>query len=250
MMNLKKHLAKNKAARGGFTLIELIVVLMILVGLAGMVIPAVTDMVTRTHTSTASGNIGEVANAIARYETQYLQYPNNFDSLMDTAFATGNALDTLDEEIQTGGDHALVEVVLTEPRFESLEHAGITSLGLHAANAGTFDTAVPTPLVEDDVVLGLSPAEQVALGLETTGVANKYVVFGVGSINTAIGKTMTEAPVEFPESGEVNPTTSYRRFLAVFDVSGERAKLVKILGPHGTGLDSHMGEYFEVVADN
>lgn len=249
MMNLKKHLAKNKAARSGFTLIELIVVLMILVGLAGMVIPAVTDMVTRTHTSTASGNIGEVANAIARYETQYLQYPNNFDSLM-TAFDTGNALDTLDEEIQTGGDHALVEVTVTPGILETLEHAGITSLGLHTAGDGTFDAPTPTALAATDVVLGLSPAEQVALGLETTGVANKYVVFGVGSINTAIGKTMTEAPVEFPESGEVNPTTSYRRFLAVFDVSGERAKLVKILGPHGTGLDSHMGEYFEVVADN
>lgn len=251
MMNLKKHLAKNKAARGGFTLIELIVVLMILVGLAGMVIPAVTDMVTRTHTSTASGNIAEVANAIARYETQYLQYPNNFDSLV-TNLTTGEALNTLDGEIQVGGHHELVQVTITDPILESLEHAGITSLIVHSVDDGTFAKRLPVGVQDGDIVLGLSAAEQVALGLEPAlpAVPNKYVVFGVGNSNTAIGKTMTEAPVEFPESGEVNPATSYRRFLAVFDVSGERAKLVKILGPHGTGLDAHMSEYFKVVADN
>jgi prepilin-type N-terminal cleavage/methylation domain-containing protein len=240
MMNLKKHLAKNKAARGGFTLIELIVVLMILVGLAGMVIPAVTDMVTRTHTSTASGNIAEVANAVARYETQYLQYPNNLDSLVSN-LTTPTALDVALATTNAAG----VEIV------ESLEHAGITTVGVHTAGDGTFDPpATLTDLDNTHSLLGLSEDEQEELGLETVGVPNKYVVLGVGNINTAIGKTMTEAPVEFPESGEVNPTTSYRRFLAVFDVSGERAKLVKILGPHGTGLDSHMGEYFEVVADN
>ena len=254
MKAFSRSMSRAKARRG-FTLIELIVVLMILVGLAGMVIPAVTDMVSRTHTSTSSGNIAEVANAIARYETQYLQYPNNFDSLV-TNLATGAALGTLDEEIRAGGDHALTTVALNtvnaagEEIIESLEHAGIISLGVHTTGNGSFDRALPTTLLETHSVLGLSVTEQVANGLETVGVANKYVVFGVGNINTAIGKTMTEAPVEFPEGGQVNPAANYRRFLAVFDVSGERAKLVKILGPHGTGLDAHMSEYFEVVADN
>ena len=65
---MKKFSQPMNRARRGFTLIELIVVLMILVGLAGMVIPAVTDMVQRTHTSTSAGNLHEVANAVARYE--------------------------------------------------------------------------------------------------------------------------------------------------------------------------------------
>ena len=64
----------------GFTLVELIVVLMILAGLAAILIPAVTDMVARTNASTAVSNISEVTNSVQRYETQYLSYPNNLAS--------------------------------------------------------------------------------------------------------------------------------------------------------------------------
>ncbi|MEZ6106265.1 MAG: prepilin-type N-terminal cleavage/methylation domain-containing protein [Pirellulaceae bacterium] len=48
---------RYNAARRGLTLIELVVVLLILVGLAGVVIPAVTNMVGRTHTSSGAANI-------------------------------------------------------------------------------------------------------------------------------------------------------------------------------------------------
>jgi len=249
-MNLKKHLAKNKAARGGFTLIELIVVLMILVGLAGMVIPAVTDMVVRTHTSTASGNIAEVANAVARYEAQYLSYPDQFDSLKVTlASATSDFL-ALSSEIDTGSNTELV--ALTSDHVAALQGAGITTLRTHL---NTGDPTFEPPTVSDtltattDSLIFLTDTGATQLGL-TPAADDTYVLLGVGNAITAIGRTMTEAPVHFPENGAENPAAAYNRFLAVFDVSGERAKLVKVISPHFGALDDHMAEYFEIVDDN
>ncbi len=72
---MKTNLTRSHTSRQAFTLVELIVVLMILVGLAAILIPAITDMVSRTSRSAASSNISEVAGAIQRYEAQYLEYP-------------------------------------------------------------------------------------------------------------------------------------------------------------------------------
>lgn len=239
--------------RRGFTLIELIVVLMILVGLAGILIPAVTSMVGRTHTSTASANIAEIANAIQRYETQYMSYPNNFDSL-ETA-VIGTQLNTLDADLVS----ILAPVTLTTAngRLAALQNAGITSVGLHAEDDGTFVKAAPTTLVTTNVVQGLTAAAQENLGLETptNGVANKYVCLGVGTLCSMNGRTMLEAPVHFPENGTGNPDSVYGRFIAVFQITDsagdalERAKLVGVISPHGDGLDGHLAEYFEIAAE-
>jgi prepilin-type N-terminal cleavage/methylation domain-containing protein len=86
---MKTSFVKHRMNRNAFTLVELIVVLTILVGLAGVLIPAVTDMIARTNRSTSAINISEVAGAIQRYDAQYMTYPNNLDSLM---FDDGTAL--------------------------------------------------------------------------------------------------------------------------------------------------------------
>ena len=234
-------------ARRGFTLIELIVVLMILVGLAGMVIPAVTDMVVRTHAATGSGNLAEVANAVQRYEVQYLDYPNNLDSARNAALDAGADWDQAPAALGT-------EVTLDANTLLALQNAGITSVITHAdaSDSATFNQGAVTALTATSVLLGLSPAQQVAMGLETTGVAGKYVVLGVGSQSELIGKTMTEAPVHFPESGAEDPNTSYQRFFAVFQITDgtdalERARFATVVGPEGSGIGAHMGEYFEAV---
>lgn len=251
MMNLRKHLANNKkAARSGFTLIELIVVLMILVGLAGLVIPAVTDMVVRTHSAAGAGNIAEVSNAVARYEAQYMSYPNNLDSLKNTlAGATVTDFNGLTTELTAN----CTALTLTADHVDALDAAGITTLALHADASATVDatfqaTTPSAALAEDDVLLSITDGvTETSLGLDTAGT---YVLLGVGNRSEAIGRTMTDAPVHFAENGAENPALVYNRFLAVFDVSGERAKLVKVISPHFADLDGHMQEYFEVVNDN
>ncbi|MCG8653720.1 MAG: prepilin-type N-terminal cleavage/methylation domain-containing protein, partial [Pirellulales bacterium] len=126
------NVSNKSDQRHGFTLVELIVVLMILVGLAAVLIPAVTDMVARTNASTSSSNISEVASSVQRFEAQFLSYPNNLDGLMTDL--VGTDLDTL-----TAGLTAVTaDVTLTALTRAPLTAAGITSIGVHTAGDNTF----------------------------------------------------------------------------------------------------------------
>jgi len=234
--------------RVGFTLVELIVVLMILVGLAAILIPAVTDMVARTNASTSSSNIAEVANSIQRYETQYLSYPNDMDSLMTDL--TGTNLDTLSAGIVA----ATEDVTLTALTRAPLTEAGITDVGVHTAGDNTFQAPTSTALTDTTVLKGLTAATQVALGLETAGTSGKYLVFGIGANCDLNGKTSIDAPVYFPENGTLNPDLIYGRFLAVFQITDgtdalNRAKFITIITPTGEGLTTGMSNYFEIATN-
>ena len=240
---------QRKSCRTGFTLVELIVVLMILVGLAAILIPAVTDMVARTNASTSSSNIAEVANSIQRYETQYLSYPNNLDSLMTDLI--GTSLDTLSAGITA----ATTDVTLTAATRVPLTVAGITSVGIHSVGDNTFQQPTATALTDTTVLRGLTATAQETLGIETTGVAGKYIVLGIGALSDLNGKTNIDAPVYFPENGTLNPDAVYGRFLAVFQITDgtdplERAKLSTIITPTGEGLNSGLSNYFDISSNN
>jgi len=74
------------------TLIELTVVLLVLIGLAGLLIPYVGGFVGRTHDTVGSDSIAEVAKAIAGFDVKYQGYPGNLDLLTDSAGATTSYL--------------------------------------------------------------------------------------------------------------------------------------------------------------
>jgi len=236
----------NPRNRKGFTLIELVVVLLILVGLAALIIPAVSGLVGRTTASTSASSIGNVANAIQRYEAQHLTYPDNFDSLKTDLIGTN--LNTLDAAFIT----ATVNVTLTAPNRVPLTAAGITSIGVHAVGDGSYVQATPTALTNTTILRGLSAPTQVSLGLETVGVAGKYIVLGVGAITGMKGRTMMEPPVAFPSDGSINPVTAYRRFMAIFQINDgtvplTRAKLVGVLAPDASSISTELGNYFSLV---
>jgi len=242
---------RNRRIRKGFTLIELIVVLFILVGLAALIIPTVSGMVGRTTSSTSASSIGNVANAIQRYEAQFMQYPDNFD-LLKTSLATGTTLDTLDAAFVL----ATEEVPLSPTIRVPLTAAGITSVGIHTADDGSYVLAVPTALTNAAILRGPTAATQVALGLEKSpGVAGKYVVLGVGSITDMKGKTIIEPPVAFPSDGSINPVLTYRRFMAIFQINDgvtplTRAKLVGVLAPDASSVSTELGNYFKLTQPN
>lgn len=243
---MKTKLSRSPSNRRAFTLIELIVVLTILVGLAGVLIPAVTNMVNRTNRSTSAANISEIAGAVQRYEAIYLEYPNNMDSLMVNL--TGTDLNTLNTSLT-----ALIEdVTLDANTLATLNNSGITTVGVHAADDTTFAAATPTVLTNTTVVKGLTAAHQQTLGLETTGVSGKYIVFGVGAQCELNGKTMVDAPVHFPRDAATNPEVVYSRFLAVFQITDGtdalvRARFSGVIAPDGSGMNSQLGGYYTVT---
>ncbi len=262
---MKTNLVKPLANRHAFTLVELIVVLTILVGLAGVLIPAVTDMISRTNRSTSAINISEVAGAIQRYDAQYMSYPNNFDSLMydesSGGLAGGDDLNTLDASFVA----ASADITLTAGTIATLSTAGITSVGLHAEDDTTFDLPTPTVLAASDVLKGPTTATQQALGLETaaTSLLGKYVFLGVGALCDMNGKTTIDAPVHFPRNAATNPEATYSRFIAIFQITdgvatvtypqGEplsRAKFVGVIAPDGLGLSDELEGYFYIAANN
>lgn len=69
------------ARQGGMTLIELAVVLLVLIGLAGLTLPYVGGFIAKTSTSTGASSNADLYNALAMYQAQTGGYPNNLDLL-------------------------------------------------------------------------------------------------------------------------------------------------------------------------
>jgi Tfp pilus assembly protein PilE len=97
--------------RAGLTLMELVVVLVILVALAGIVVPMMPNLLTNAHDATVTTNISEVNRAVGSYFTINLAYPDQFDSMVDTngamytgaIWAPGNQFSALTFTPVTGG---------------------------------------------------------------------------------------------------------------------------------------------------
>lgn len=66
---------------------ELVVVMVILIALAGLALPLLPSLLTKTHDSVTTTNISEVGKTIEGYFNANLAYPDQFDSLVD---ASGN----------------------------------------------------------------------------------------------------------------------------------------------------------------
>lgn len=74
----------KKARQAGMTLIELTVVLLVLIGLAGLLIPYVSGFVSKTHDSTGTQTVAALNNAIQRHDVEFRGQPENFESLIST----------------------------------------------------------------------------------------------------------------------------------------------------------------------
>lgn len=241
----------ERKARRGFTLIELVVVLLVLAGIAGILVPVFQNMLLRTHGASGASNIAEVTKALQMNLAEYGSYPNRLDSLFDgTDFVEGGF----------GGDVVAGSTLGATERdtvVDALDEAGIDLIvNSPAATADqTFFTGAGTAPLAAGTNWGiLSAAAITELGLQATGgTGNRdpiaYVALGVGGSNTGIGRVMVDAPVHFPEDGDTNPSVTYSRFIAIFaipNVGG--ARLATVVAGHDDGLVSlggHLGEYYE-----
>jgi len=243
----------NKARQAGMTLIELTVVLLVLVGLAGIMIPYVTGFVGKTHDATGSSNAQQIGNAIVRYESEFGRYPKGMDSLIVGASegANTNAVITYGmPDIMGMGGTAVSEYGLTTTALVtdgatasgvaeicgSLVKSGMTNITTmkdigNADFNATFNNAAGTQMIgmamganaykcTGTYVAKMGPAEvAAALGLEASATTNKaYVLMGLGQASDIIGKTIQEAPVHFAKDADMNASQAYNRFGVIFEV--------------------------------
>ena len=272
------------------TLIELTVVLLVLIGLAGLTLPYVSGFIGKTHNSTSSASGSDLFSALSVYQSQNLSYPNNLNLLTTTTLAAPAATATLATYLDNtfasaigaglgvpyagtptnftalgavvagaGNYGATAQPTPLANAIKSLNVAGITKFaelvadnitpnvdGTYTAGAAltggaTFtpeavNIATPAALVTDTAngLSGVNPAATIAatatLGARTPNgtiasalgytVPNGHqlVVLGVGSANTAVGKSLAAVPVHFGDKGSLQPTYTYSRFLAAVDV--------------------------------
>jgi len=221
----------NKARQAGMTLIELTVVLLVLVGLAGLLIPYVSGFVTKTHDSTGASNIQALNNAMQRYAVEhYDNYPDNMDSLLVDA---GTVFPKMMDEMMPMGANSYFEVIeLDSAKAAALTKAGINKLTV--MNDGSIDATFANTVIN---ATGQVTTKAVASGAKVVAIRGMplndlshrlgkptdtdlyhYFAFGIGDDSTIAGSTVSDVPVHFSRNGDMGANKAYNHFVALFQV--------------------------------
>jgi len=221
----------NKARQAGMTLIELTVVLLVLVGLAGLLIPYVSGFVTKTHDSTGASNIQALNNAMQRYAVEhYDNYPDKMDSLLVDA---GTVFPKMMDEMMPMGANSYFEVVeLDSAKAAALTKAGVKNLTV--MNDGSADATFANTVVNG---MGQVTTKAVASGAKVVAITGMplmdlshrlgkptdtnlyhYFAFGIGDDSTIAGSTVSDVPVHFSRNGDMGANKAYNHFVALFQV--------------------------------
>ncbi len=260
----------------GFTLLELVVVVAVLVILAGILLPKFDLFKLKANKGVAASNMTDVSRIIQTFYAQNAVYPDNWDSLMlpGTGVTGGPLWDTTNastdgdqlEPQLVGGPPAAAsphKLVLGAPlvpgEARSLARIGITTV----LDLDSTSTALPndrftltnTRAIDTGTVLAaLSTTDPDAIAITThiypnilpagnTPPGKRLVVFGFGSHSTAIGNLVQEVPF-YPNT---DVTKYYSRFLAIFEVDdgGGRANLMAVVGADGDQIGDEIADYYE-----
>ena len=225
----------NKARQAGMTLIELTVVLLVLIGLAGLLMPYVSGFVEKTHDGTGTNNLAEVNSAILKYDAAYQNAPDDMDSLVDQSAGVTDVYSKL------MGPNCFEMATLAANQVTALKMGGIGSvMGMDDSTADATFAATTTsfPIAVDVKLARLTHLMECTSSSPTMAINNTnlksvisniapnvdnmdYFVFGIGSENSLIGETVNTSPVHFAKSGAMGPTSKYNRFAVVYEVPKE-----------------------------
>lgn len=238
--------------RAGLTLMELVVVMVILIALAGILLPLFPGMLTRGHTSSAATNLSELSKAVQEYYYQDLQLPYNLDnvaplagvanpanpavtSLVAAYPGTYSTPDLIKQALgandlamlqAAGMNYALQTMVPTgtptnwSPTYNPYSDASAIGSTFYPQNQTTGSPAgVSTLLANLTTVLYVSGAAAAReLAQPPTGT---YVMFGAGDYSSMSGKTLQTAPIHFDDAATGEPNVAYCRFGLVFKTTGD-----------------------------
>jgi Tfp pilus assembly protein PilE len=257
MKNTVSQIQRRRAQEAGLTLIELLVVLAVLIALAGIVVPQLPNMLTRSHSAAASTNIPELNKTVQSFEQIYFKQPSNLDNL-----TAGTAL----VPYLPGGDGGLSTVALTADTAAALKNAGITGLaGLAATAAGAGFSPTVNPYSGTDVNLNPAtapttwasvaqvPLAQIQAKVRPGALTGEvYAIFGIGQKSELIGRTVSEAPIHFSDEAGQDAGTVYSRFGAIYKIANatgalEKAEFVSVVAIHDEGIETAAdvnGEFF------
>jgi type II secretory pathway pseudopilin PulG len=251
----KKTMKYNRIARqAGMTLIELTVVLLVLVGLAGLLVPYVGGFADKTHDATGANSISELDSTILRFQADKMRFPDKMENLisstagtdaMGSCAPTNSAIGTVYCKLMQTSQ--FTPLTLDSDMAMSLGMAGIntvlpadnttTDATFKAVNAAAPVTIAATAKVAEitnTTVGGVALTTEEHMAKAFGGVPTDYdkscyayVAFGIGENNEMIGTHLHAAPVHFASQGAMGPTAKYNRFIAVYQIDRTTAAVPK-----------------------
>lgn len=233
--------------QAGMTMIELTVVMLVMVAMAGVAVPYVAGMADKAHDSTTASTINQLNQTIAKFRTDHNALPERLETLTDS---NGTLIDYFVSKQNYPSDNI---ITATDPNASadpanvvlSLQRAGMTyvyqnKLTGFVNNNHTFGAPASKVLtsVADFAYVGTSSmwggaaldtvSEHLAYALggnaddyDTT--CYSYVAMGVGDNSELIGKGLQTAPVLFVPNGDLGPENKYGRFIAIFKTQSVNA---------------------------
>jgi prepilin-type N-terminal cleavage/methylation domain-containing protein len=254
-------MSRRQTGRRGFTLIELVVVLIIIAAIAGLVVPQI-GMIGRSSDMAASGKTqSDLANNIQLFFVLQKRYPQGFDSLVDSTGAIYSS-DTTNADTQTrglpyaGADGTRLQDQLTAGQLtnatgaeylRSFSRSGFDwvhdhdTAALNSNNSSTLAQRLTStsPFNVAEVTGAPLIAKLVPQGLQT---GERLVALGIGPRIASVNKTLTNTPIYPGCDGKY-----YGRFVAVFKIyaTGERATLVGVMDSYGRTPDYTQQQFNE-----
>lgn len=264
----------RRRRRDGFTLIELVVVMIIIATIAGFVIPQIGMLGRSSDMAATAKTQSDLASNIQLFFTLQKRYPQGFDSLLDGSGSLYSS-DTTNGDTQTrglpysGADGTRLQAQLTAGVLTNTTNAdylrsftrsgfdwvydhdtttlnsnnsAITFRGLVADANGTGNAA-PSSINVAELTGTALLAKLVPQGLRA---GERVVALGIGPRNSAISKTLTNSPTYPGADGKY-----YARFIAYFKVyaTGERATLVGVSDSYGRTPDYSQQQFNESLPD-
>ncbi|MEZ0229271.1 MAG: type II secretion system protein [Planctomycetota bacterium] len=263
----------SRAARRGFTLLELIVVVAILVALAGLIVTKLDIFQNKAEKASAAIQCRDMNRMIQVFRGTTNLYPDRWDSLVDRTGGTPvlkqpqlpGGLPGLDPGLvgglPTGASTklALLPAALTAGQARSLNRIGITTVLDHdgvltpTTNYGNgFSLSNAIDGAADDVFATINAADSsgqrilnaiyptLPIPPATTPVVTVpsdriLVVFGLGRYCTLVGSNLQSSNLTEAPVYPYESNQYYDRYLAVFEAynSGGAARLVIVLGADG-----------------
>lgn len=223
----------NARSRAGLTLMELVVVMAVLAAVAAILIPLFPNLLRRAHKVTDATQSSEVAKAVQLFQSLYVSYPDEWDYMTVSTGTTPPTFLPADGGNPFGG--AAVIGNLTANEVAALGRVGIASGHHFNATIGTghptlnpysaavtaptvLSTTTPVFIIDPTTTSGEVPVEIKNIYLRDP--TARFVVFGVGTRSTMVGKVMENAPTSVPQNKEFTPATLYSRVGVIFQVAG------------------------------
>lgn len=243
------------------TLVELVVVLLILVALAGVLVPRFSGVLTQAHVAATTTNLPIIESTIqSRSLLKSGDIGNRFDSLIVDPSGAPTVASYLP------GNTFWEAVAMTPEDQAALGRIGLTEV-IPARSQSTLTDSDATSGSHD----GPSGPLLALCAMRTTGGADasmlqsfnmtpktgaRYLALGIGQQCTLVGgeedAAFSEAPVHFGDTAQTRSNVAYTRYFLIVELTNQgtaeaEARFIGAAAPHENGLErnaAHLKEFY------